>query len=64
MFSRSIIEDSKSTNQRVMPQLGASLIDNSRVVIYDHNMFMIQARGNLSKNVRFLKLGQFSASFS
>ncbi len=25
------------------PQFGASLTDDSRVVIYDHNMFIIQA---------------------
>ncbi len=26
-----------------MPQLGTSLTDDSRVVIYDHNMFIIEA---------------------
>jgi hypothetical protein len=27
----------------VTPQFGASLTDDSRVIIYDHNMFIIQA---------------------
>ncbi len=48
MFSRSIIKDSRSKNdtqscQKVMPQFGASLTDNSRVVIYNCNIFIIQA---------------------
>jgi hypothetical protein len=29
----------------MMSQFGASLTDNSRVVIYDPNMFIIQAEG-------------------
>ncbi len=29
------------------PQFGASLTDDSRVIIYDHNLFMIQATGDL-----------------
>ena len=28
-----------------MPQFGASLADDSRVVIYDYNMFIVQATG-------------------
>ncbi len=28
------------------PQFGASLADNSRVVIYDRNMFILQATGH------------------
>jgi hypothetical protein len=45
MFSRSKIEDSKSTNDtaRVMPQFGGSLTDDFRVVIYERNMFIRQA---------------------
>jgi hypothetical protein len=31
----------------VMPQFAASLIDNSRVIIYFHNMFITQATGDL-----------------
>ncbi len=30
---------------RMMPQLGASLTDDSKSVIYDHNMFIKQATG-------------------
>jgi hypothetical protein len=46
MFSRSVIEDSRSINDtssllKVMPQFVASLTDNSTVVIYDYNMFII-----------------------
>jgi hypothetical protein len=34
-----------------MPQFGASLTDNSRVVIYDRNVFIIQASGaNVKKH--------------
>jgi hypothetical protein len=45
---QSIIEDSRSINdtsscQKVMPQIGASLTDDSRVIIYGCNMFIIQA---------------------
>ncbi len=29
-----------------MPQFGASLTDNARVIIYDHNMFIIQGTGH------------------
>ncbi len=29
----------------MMPQYGASLTDDSRVVIYNHNMFITQATG-------------------
>jgi hypothetical protein len=32
----------------VTPQFGVSLADNSRVIIYDHNMFIVQATGNMS----------------
>jgi hypothetical protein len=28
-----------------MPQFGGSLADNSRVIIYDRNMFIVQATG-------------------
>jgi hypothetical protein len=35
-----IIDDS-----RVMLQIGASLTDNSRVIIYDRNMFIVQDIG-------------------
>jgi hypothetical protein len=28
-----------------MPQFGASLTDDSRIVIYDRNMFIVQATG-------------------
>ncbi len=35
--------ESSITNINVMPQLGASLTDNSRVIIYDHFMFIIEA---------------------
>ncbi len=31
-----------------MPQFGVSLADNSRVISYDHNMFIVQATGNMS----------------
>jgi hypothetical protein len=46
MFSRSIIEDSRSINdtsshQKVTPQFGASLTDHSIVIIYNRNMFII-----------------------
>jgi len=37
-----------------MPQFGASLADDSRVVIYDCNMFIVQSTG----------LGQCSVYFS
>ncbi len=30
-----------------MPQIGAPLIDDSRVIFYEHNVFMIQATGDL-----------------
>ncbi len=33
-----------------MPQFGASLTDDARVVIYDRNMFIIQATGHSSTN--------------
>ncbi len=28
-----------------MPQFGASLADDFRIIIYDRNMFMVQATG-------------------
>jgi len=34
-----------------MPQFGASLIDDSRIVIYDGNMFIVQATAFLTKNI-------------
>jgi hypothetical protein len=58
--SRSIINNSKSINYknnmivndtsgdiRITPQLGASLTNVSRTVIYDCNTFIIQATGSL-----------------
>ncbi len=33
------------SHKKVMPQFGASLTYDSRVVIYDRNMFIIQATG-------------------
>jgi hypothetical protein len=33
-----------------MPQLGASLADNSRGIIYDRNMFIVQATEHSSSN--------------
>jgi hypothetical protein len=60
--SRSVIDDSRTTNYnniiivndtsrvvRMMPQLGASLTDDSSCVIYNCNMFIIQANGQCSK---------------
>jgi hypothetical protein len=46
MFSKSIIEDSRSINDttrvmRVTPQFGASLTDHSIVIIYNRNVFII-----------------------
>jgi hypothetical protein len=42
-----------------MPQFGASLADNSRVIIYDRNMFIVQATESMKKNLnifeKFLK---------
>jgi hypothetical protein len=35
----------KIENSRVMIQIVASLTDNSGNVIYDHNMFIVQATG-------------------
>ncbi len=52
--SRSVIDGSRSINYknvmivndtRMMPQLGASLTDDSRSIIYNCNMFIIQAAG-------------------
>jgi hypothetical protein len=34
-----------------MPQFGASLADDSRVVIYNRNMFMVQATGRSNEIV-------------
>jgi hypothetical protein len=43
----------------VTPQFGASLADNSRVIIYDRNMFIVQATESMKKNLnifeKFLK---------
>ncbi len=56
MLSRSIIEDSRSINDTSTvarklshkSQVGASLTDDSGVIIYDRNMFIIQAtRGSM-----------------
>jgi hypothetical protein len=49
MFSRNVIEDSRSINDtyRVMPQFGASLPDNSRVIIHNHNTSILQPIGLL-----------------
>ncbi len=41
-----------------MPQFGTSLTDDSKVLIYDHNMFLIQATG-----VRVMTIFQFSIAF-
>ncbi len=38
--SRIVINDSK-----VMLQIVASLTDDSRGIVYDHNMFIVQAKG-------------------
>jgi hypothetical protein len=56
--SRSIIDNSGSINCKsivivsyicrvikMMPQLGASITDNARSIIYHHNMFIMQATG-------------------
>ncbi len=60
--SRSVIDDSRSINYnnimivndtsrvvRMIPQLGAPLSDDFRSVIYNRNMFIIQANGQCSK---------------
>ncbi len=58
MFAKSIIKDSRSINDpsRVVrkPQFGASLSDYSRVIIYHHNMFTIQATGLIFKPLHCL----------
>jgi hypothetical protein len=35
-----------------MPQFGASLADDSRVIIYDRNMFIVQATDHLNQKMQ------------
>ncbi len=54
------------SHKKVMPQFGASLTDDSRVVIYDRNMFIIQAtdmvKGSFHRsNFRSCYQGEMSA---
>jgi hypothetical protein len=46
-----IVNDDSS----VINKLETSLIDDARVVIYDHNMFIVQARGSMLENVLHLQ---------
>jgi hypothetical protein len=36
-----------------MPQFGASLADDSRVIFYNHNMFVVQATARYLKQTTF-----------
>jgi hypothetical protein len=49
-----IINDDSSVINKVTPQFGASLTDDTRVIIDDHNMFIIEAIGvkNKSNSIR------------
>jgi hypothetical protein len=50
-----IINDDSSVMNKVMPQLGASLTYDTRVIIDDHNMFIIEAIGVKNKSNLILK---------
>ncbi len=39
-----------------MPQLGASLTHDSKGIIYDHNMFIIQATGYLYNGINTMDM--------
>ncbi len=54
-------------NSRVMTQIVASLTNNSRGVIYNRNMFIVQATGYLAffnlGTIEFQSCGQFYKTF-